>query len=133
VSANADRADSPRSGTFHVVKNCEPYSGLAGGHCTITQSTLPQIPVGTQVVYTDAATATAVITDITLVPPTPGNNFAFGHVNLSRVTRTGIATFSGGTGKFEHFTGRVDITYLSGKDWAWDGWYDFGNNGGGTP
>src|SRR5450759_3789577 len=83
--ANDDGEDFPRAGTFHAEKNCDQYSGLAGGFCTITVSTLKQIPVGTKVVYTDAATATAVITDLTLVPPGPGNNLAFGHVDLHRV------------------------------------------------
>ena len=127
--AKDDGEDSPRAGTFHAVKNCAQYSGLAGGFCTLTVSTLKQIPVGTKVVYTDAATATAVITDVTLVPPSPGNNVAFGHVDLNRVTRTGNASFSGGTGKFQHFTASVVITYLSGRDWAWDGTYSFSNEG----
>jgi hypothetical protein len=130
--ANDDGEDSPRAGTFHAEKNCAQYSGLGGGFCTLTVSTLKQIPVGTKVVYTDAATATAVITDVTLVPPSPGNNLAFGHVDLNRVTRTGNASFSGGTGKFQHFTASVVITYLSGRDWAWDGTYSFGNNGEGN-
>jgi len=130
ASGNAgDGEDSPRAGTFHAEKNCDQYSGLAGGFCTLTVSTLKQIPVGTKVVYTDAATATAVITDVTLVPPSPGNNVAFGHVNLNRVTRTGNASFSGGTGKFQHFTASVVITYLSGRNWAWDGTYSFSDEG----
>ena len=127
--AKDDGEDSPRAGTFHAEKNCAQYSGLAGGFCTLTVSTLKQIPVGTKVVYTDAATATAVITDVTLVPPSPGNNVAFGHVDLNRVTRTGNASFSGGTGKFQHFTASVVITYLSGRNWAWDGTYSFSNEG----
>ena len=127
--ANDDGENSPRAGTFHAVKNCAQYSGLAGGFCTLTVSTLKQIPVGTKVVYTDAATATAVITDVTLVPPSPGDNVAFGHVDLNRVTRTGNASFSGGTGKFQHFTASVVITYLSGRNWAWDGTYSFSHGG----
>ena len=125
--ANDNGEDSPRAGTFHAVKNCAQYSGLAGGFCTLTVSTLKQIPAGTKVVYTDAATATAVNTDVTLVPPSPGKHVAFGHVDLNRVTRTGTASFSGGTGKLHHFTASVVITYLSGRDWAWDGTYRFSN------
>jgi len=127
--ANDEDTDSPRAGSFHVEKNCDQYTGLPGGFCTITMSTLKQIPVGTKVIYKDAATATAVITDVKLDPPGPGNNVAFGHVNLSRVTRTGTAWFSGGTGKFQHFTATVAITYLNGRNWAWDGSYSFGNEG----
>ncbi len=127
--ANDDGEDFPRAGSFHVEKNCDHYTGLPGGFCTITVSTLKQIPVGTKVIYKDAATATAVITDVKLDPPGPGNNVAFGHVNLNRVTRTGTAWFSGGTGKFQHFTATVAITYLNGRNWAWDGTYSFSNEG----
>jgi len=127
--ANDEDADAPRAGSFHVEKNCDQYTGLPGGFCTITVSTLKQIPVGTKVIYKDAATATAVITDVKLDPPGSGNNVAFGHVNLNRVTRTGTAWFSGGTGKFRHFTATVVITYLNGRNWAWNGSYSFSNKG----
>jgi hypothetical protein len=127
--ANDDAEDSPRAGTFHAQKNCAQYSGLAGGFCTLTVSTLKQIPVGTKVVYASAATATAVSSNIMLVPPNPGNNVAFGHVELNRVTRTGTATFSGGTGKFRHFSASVTISFLYPKNWAWDGTYSFSNSG----
>ena len=123
--ANDDDADSPRAGTFHAHKNCDQYSGLAGGFCTLTESTLKQIPDGTKVVYASAATPTAVSSDLMLVPPGPGNNVAFGHVELNRVTRTGTATFSGGTEKFEHFSASVTISFLSPRNWAWDGTYSF--------
>ena len=123
--ASDDGEDFPRAGTFHAVKNCAQYSGLAGGFCTLTGSTLPQIPDGTRVVYASPATATAVSSDIVLVLPKPGNNVAFGHVELNRVTRTGIATFSGGTGKFQHVSATVTISWLSPGNWAWDGTYSF--------
>jgi len=127
--ANDDDQDSPRTGTFHAQKNCDQYTGLAGGFCTITVSTLKQIPVGTKYVATDAPTATALISDITLVPPGPGNSVVFGHVDLNRVTRTGTVSFSGGTGKFQHFTASAVITFLSPRNWALDGTYSFGNEG----
>ena len=128
--ANDDAEDSPRAGTFHAHKNCAEYSGLGGGFCTLTESTLKQIPVGTKVVYASAATATALSSDLMLVPPNAGNNVAFGHVELNRVTRTGILTFSGGTGKFQHFTASVIITFLSPRNWAWDATYSFSNSDG---
>jgi hypothetical protein len=123
--ANDDDADSPRAGSFYAHKNCDQYTGLAGGFCTLTESTLKQIPDGTKVVYASAATPTALSSDIMLVSPNPGNNVAFGHVELNRVTRTGTATFSGGTGKFEHFSATVTISFLSPRNWAWDGTYSF--------
>jgi hypothetical protein len=127
--ANDDGEDSPRAGTFHAHKNCDQYSGLAGGFCTLTVSTLKQIPVGTKVVYASAATAAALSSDLMLVSPNPGNNVAFGHVELNRVTRTGTVTLSGGTGKFQHFSASVVITFLSPRNWAWDGTYSFSSDG----
>jgi len=127
--ATDDGQDSPRAGTFHAHKNCAEYSGLGGGFCTLTESTLKQIPVGTKVVYASAATATALSSDLMLVPPNAGNSVAFGHVELNRVTRTGILTFSGGTGKFQHFSANVTITFLYPLNWAWDATYSFGNEG----
>lgn len=133
--ASDDAEDSPRAGSFHIEKNCDQYTGLAGGFCTITASTLRQIPVGTRVVYASAATATGVSSDVMLDPPSPGNNVAFGHVELNRVTRTGNLSLLGGTGKFQHFSASVVITYntyLGGRNWYWDGTYSFGNNGEGN-
>lgn len=130
--ASDDGDGSPRSGTFTAHKNCSQYSGLAGGFCTLTESSLKQIEDGTRVIYASAPTATQVSSDITLVAPTPGNNVAFGHVELNRVTRTGTATFSGGTGKFEHFSATVAITWISPMNWSWDGTYSFGNSGQGN-
>jgi hypothetical protein len=141
-SQQANNTDSPRAGSFHIEKNCDQYTGLPGGFCTITVSNLRQIPVGTRVVYASAATATAVSSDVLLDPPNPGIDAAVGHVELDRVSRTGNATFSGGTGKFQHFTASVVISYcsatsqcavLNGRNWAWDGSYSFGNNGEGNP
>jgi hypothetical protein len=129
---NDNGEDFPRAGTFHAHKNCAEYTGLAGGFCTLTESTLKQIPAGTKVIYASAATATWLSSDITLVPPNGGNNVAFGHVELNRVTRTGILTLSGGTGKFQHFSANVALTFLYPLNWAWDATYSFGNNGDGN-
>jgi hypothetical protein len=123
--ADDDGEDFPRARTFHALKNCSQYSGLAGGFCTLTGSTLPQIQDGTRVVYASAPTATAVSSDVMLVSPNGGKNVAYGHVELNRVTRTGTATFWGGTGKFKHFSASVTISWLSPGNWAWDGTYSF--------
>jgi hypothetical protein len=120
-------ATSPRSGALLVTKECSQYAGQAGGFCTITASNLKQIPVGTRVVYTDAAGATSLSTDIILDPPGPGNNIAFGHVVLDLVTGLGTVTISGGTGKFRRFQASVAVSSLGGFDWLWVGTYSFGD------
>jgi hypothetical protein len=76
-------------------------------------------------VYANARGATSLDTDITLYPAGLGNSVAYGHVVLNFVTRTGVATIDGGTGPFKHFRARVDIAYLYGRSWSWEGTYTF--------
>src|SRR5436190_1036832 len=80
---------SPRSGALHVTKECSQYTRLAGGFCTITSSNLKDIEVGTRVVYAVASGATVLNSDVTLDPPGPGNNVAFGHVVLDLASGQG--------------------------------------------
>lgn len=128
--ADNDETNSPRSGALHATKDCSEYTGLAGSFCTLTSSNLKQIAVGSRVVYAKALTGTTLDTDVTIYPPGQGDdNVAFGHVVLSLVTRTGVVTLSGGTGKFRWLRARADITHLSGRTWAWDGTYSFSHEG----
>ena len=116
-------AASPRSGDLHVTKECSEYTGLAGAFCTITSSNLKSIQVGSKVVYASPAGATGLDTDITLEVG-PGNA-AFGHCQLDFATGLGLCTFSGGTGRFTWFQASVDVSYLGGPSWGWDGTYSF--------
>jgi hypothetical protein len=115
----------PRSGALHVTKECSQFTRLAGGFCTITSSNLEQIEVGTKVIYAVASGPTVLDSDVILDPPGPGNNIAFGHVVLDLVTRQGVITISGGTGKFQHLHASAVVTFLGRPNWAWDGTYSF--------
>jgi hypothetical protein len=109
AKAPAAAASSPRSGDFHLTKACPTYTGQAGDHCTVIASDLNAIEIGTLFVYAEAVDANGVLdSDIVLDPPGPGNNEASGHCRL--VGETGVCTFSGGTGKFTHFSGRADVS-----------------------
>jgi hypothetical protein len=118
---------SPRSGDLHVTKDCSSYAGKAGDFCTITSSNVDPIEVGSKVFYASAANlATLTLdSDVVLNPPGPGNNLAFGHCQLNLATGVGLCTFSGGTGKFTHFKGSANVSYLGGPNYAWDGTYNF--------
>jgi len=115
----------PRRGELHVTKVCSSYTRLAGGFCTITGSNIKEIEVGSKVIYETASGATVLDTDVTLDPPGPGNNVAFGHRRLDLVTAVGLCTFSGGTGKFTWFNASAGVSHLSGRTWAWTGAYSF--------
>jgi hypothetical protein len=137
---SADRSDgpassetSPRSGALNVTKSCASYTFLAGSYCTITSSNLKAIEVGSKIVYAQAVDRTTLTlnSDVTLVPPGPGHSVAFGHVFLDLAAKSGVATFSGGTGKFSRFNARVDVTPQVGvyRSWYWNGTYSFRGNG----
>ena len=114
----------PRNGALHVTKECPDYHGLAGEHCTILSSNLNLIRAGMNVVYISAAGATSLDSDLVL--DGPGNNNALGHVMLDFATRSGIVTFSGGTGRFKGFHARVAVTFSKDDGlWHWDGTYRF--------
>ena len=40
-------------------------------------------------------------------------------------TQLGLCTFSDGTGRFAGFQARIDVSYLGGPNYAWDGTYSF--------
>lgn len=129
LSRLAAAASFPRSGELHVTKACPPstYTGAAGDFCTITSSSVPEIEVGSRVIYTQAADFAALMidSDVVIDVPGPGNNTAFGHCQFNLATGIGLCTFSGGTGTFTHFHGQVDGSYLGGPNYGWDGTYSF--------
>lgn len=125
----SSHGSSSRSGPLHVTKDCTTYTGLAGGFCVITSSNVKEIEVGTRVVYAKAAGPTSVDTDFILDPPGSGHGTASGHVVLDRVNATGVATISGGTGKFSGFSATILIKLIAGRSWAWEGTYSFDGKG----
>jgi hypothetical protein len=114
---------------LHATKNCAEYTGLAGSFCTITSSSLPQIKVGSKVIYDQAAGVPAGMLDSNIVLDAGEGNRAVGRCTLDLVTRFGLCTFSDGTGELAGFHARVDVSHLGGRDWAWDGTYSFRREG----
>lgn len=120
---------TPRSGALHVTKECSEYTGAAGSFCTITSSNLKAIRVGSKVVYTDAAGATGLDSDLVLDAGPGMSSLASGHVTLLWATLSGTVDFSGGTGRFRGFEAHVIVTYNPITNlWYWDGTYSFGPN-----
>jgi hypothetical protein len=111
-----------------MTKACPEYTGLPGSFCTIPSSDLKEMPAGSRVVYAGTLTNGRLDSDL-YDPPGPGNNRAFGHVilDLTVMPPHGVITFSGGTGKFTHFTATIQVARLVGvpKTWTWDGPYSF--------
>lgn len=110
---------------LHVTKECSHYTGAAGSFCTITSSNLPEIKVGSKVVYDQAAGIPAGLLDSNVVLDSGAGDRAMGRCTLDFAAATGLCTFSDGTGRLAGFHARVDVSYLGAPDWAWNGTYGF--------
>jgi hypothetical protein len=129
-------ADSKREGELHVTKNCGNFTGLAGTYCTITSSNLPEIPVGSTVFYTQAATAApesgGIALDSNAVLFVQFGDWAVGRCTLDSRQypgNYGLCTFSNGVGPLAGFTARVDVSPFQNTstnvNYYWDGTYSF--------
>ena len=127
VLAASVSADSERNGQLLVTKECTQYTGAAGSFCTITSSNIPEIKVGSKVVYGQAAGIPAGMLDSNVVLEVGTGNWAVGRCTLDLGTGLGICTFSDGTGPLAGFQARVDVSPpTDGKNWHWTGTYSFG-------
>jgi hypothetical protein len=123
TASAAENTATPRSGVLHITKEC-PH--IDQGFCTITGSNLNAIDPGMNVVYTNLHIENGVVISDLFVDG-PGNNDAYGHVDLTIATWSGPLTFSGGTGRFRGFHAAVTVTcdQPNGTPCSWDGTYSF--------
>lgn len=113
-----------RSGTLHMTKECSEYTGEAGSFCTITSSDFDAIPVGSKVVYAEAATAAGGL-DTDIVVNTPHGDTAHGHVVLDGATQSGTVTLAGGTGQLATLAAELEVGPLTAPSYSWDGSYSY--------
>ena len=125
ASAQSGAGANHRARPFHLTKECPPSTmqGQIGDYCTVTSSNVPAISVGTKIFYAHAAGMTSLDSDVILYAG-PGKT-ATGHCALDFATGLGRCTLSGGTRTLDGIRARVDVSYLGGVDWAWDGTYRF--------
>ena len=113
-----------RTGTLHVEKECSEYTGEAGSFCTIASSNVDEIPVGSKVVYSEAATAEGGL-DTDIVVNTPDGETVYGHVVLDGATQTGTVTLAGGTGQLAQLAADLVVAPLAEPSYSWDGPYSY--------
>ena len=116
---------SERNRRLHVEKDCTDYNFAAGGFCTIKVSNLSEIQVDSKVIYDQAFGIPAGLLDSNVVLDAGNGDRAVGRCTLDGAAGSGLCTFSDGTGRLAGFHARVDVSYLGGNHWAWDGTYGF--------
>jgi len=116
-------ASAPRSGKFHVTKECSAYNGTAWSYCTIKSSNVSGLKAESTVLYASAAGASSLDSDVVIY--SGQNTAAVGHVTLDLQTLTGRITISGGTGQLRGFRAQADVSVDATGLWHWDGTYSF--------
>lgn len=123
ASAQSGSGPSHRTRPFHLTKECSEYEFGIGSYCTVTSANVPAIPAGARVFYAQAPGPETLDADIILYAGR--GNTATGHCTVDNVTGNGACRLFGGTGTLDGFNARVDVTYLGGPNYAWDGTYRF--------
>ena len=118
-------ASNGRSRPLHVTKECSEYTYAAGSFCTITSSNVRAIGVGSKVFYSQAAGIPEGMLDSNVILDAGNGDRAIGRCTLDATTGLGLCTFSDGTGRFAGFQARIDVSYLGGPDYAWNGTYSW--------
>ncbi len=110
---------------LHITKECSEFTGETPSFCTITSSDLAAIPKGTKVMYWGPVLTDPNFMSSRAVLRAGRGNSAFGYCQTIADPYHGTCTFWRGTGTLKGFHASVDVTYVSGADFDWDGTYLF--------
>jgi hypothetical protein len=112
---------------LHITKECSEFTGETPSFCTITSSDLAAIPVGTKVIYWGPVINDPNFLSSRVVLRAGDGTKAFGYCQTiaSPSPEHGTCVFWKGTHALKGFHASVDVTYVSGADYKWDGTYLF--------
>jgi hypothetical protein len=122
-------ASSARTGALHLEKECSKYTGAAGDYCTVINSNVGAIGVGSRVYYLAALDGDLFDGDVMLYAG--HGNAGFGHCKVNVATATGHCTFTDGVGRFKDFHANVVVSADPANPALgalWDGTYSFGSH-----
>jgi hypothetical protein len=123
LAVTASAQPNHRNRALHLTKNCSEYDFGIGAYCTVTTSNVPAIPAGTRIFYAQASGDETLDSDVILYAGR--GKTATGHCTVDNMTGAGECRLFGGTRNLEGIQARVDVSYLGGYDFAWDGTYRF--------
>jgi hypothetical protein len=113
-----------------IAKECSQYSGDTPSFCTIVESNLASIPVGTKIFYYGPVTGSPLFTSSAVVIAVGNGDSAFGYcvVYDTASPPRGTCAFHAGTGSLAGFQAIATVTVDAKQVWHWDGGYLIGVN-----
>ena len=111
-----------------ISKECSQYSGETPSFCTITESNLAAIPVGTKIFYYGPVVANPLFGSNTAVIAVGNGDSALGYcVTYDSASQpSGTCAFHAGSGTLAGFQAVVTVTVDDKQIWHWEGGYLLG-------
>ena len=113
-------AAGSESGPLSLSKECSEFTAHSGDHCTITESSLEAIPVGSKVYYYGPVIGPAILSTTVVLVAGEGTT-AIGYCNVELAKSAGVCTFWAGSGKLTGFQALVNLTVDGAGLFHWDG------------
>ncbi|HEV7309645.1 hypothetical protein [Ensifer sp.] len=119
---------APATQPLTISKECSQFTGEVPSFCTITESNLSAIPVGTKILYYGPVVANPLFSSSTAVIAVGNGDSAVGYcvVYDSASPPVGTCAFHAGGGTLAGFQAIVKVTVDDKQIWHWDGGYVLG-------
>src|SRR3954447_14744315 len=118
-AASSGHAAGPPMQPLKISKECSQYSGKTPSFCTITESSLSQVPAGTKIFYYGPVTGSPLFTSSSAVISVGPGDSAFGYCVVYDTTTPPLGTcaFSAGSGTLAGFQAIVKVTVDDKQIW----------------
>jgi hypothetical protein len=117
--------DAPRLSPLKFSKECSDFNGETPSFCTITESSLKEIPAGTKVLYYGPVLSSPLFTSSSIVLAVGPGDSAIGYCIVYDTAKppTGHCAFSAGSGTLAGFQAILNVTVDDKQIWHWEGGY----------
>jgi len=117
--------DAPSLSPLKFSKECSNYNGETPSSCTISESSLKEIPAGTKVLYYGPVLKSPLFTSSSVVLAVGPGDSAIGYCIVYDTAKppTGHCAFSAGSGTLAGFQAILNVTVDDQHIWRWDGGY----------
>ncbi len=117
--------DAPKLSPLKFSKECSNYNGETPSFCSITESSLKEIPAGTKVLYYGPVLNSPLFTSSSVVLAVGPGDSAIGYCIVYDTAEppTGHCAFSAGSGTLAGFQAILNVTVDDKQIWHWEGGY----------